>query len=645
MGDNLFCVLCGLLFLKILSKDREYMLKKLKRILIGRPLKNEAGGEEKYGILWGLPILASDAISSVAYAGQEMLLVLVPLVGVAAFAQVSYISLAIIGLLILLMFSYRQTIESYPNGGGAFIVAKDNLGILPGIVAGAALSVDYIMTVAVSVSSGVEQIAAAFEPLHKYRVLICVVIVLLLMIGNLRGVKESSKVFGIPAYAFIASILIMIVWGFIKLKAGFVPTEPSIKSLGKSLTLLLALKTFSSGCTALTGVEAVSNAVPNFKEPSTKHAKTVLLLLSIIILTLFGGISILSNYYHVDPTKGAVLIQMANEIFGNTFMYYFVTATTFVILVMAANTAFAGFPMLIAVMAKEGYVPRQLSMKGDRLSYSNGILVLSAVASLLIVLFKANVTSLIGLYAIGVFISFTLSQSGMFVRWFKYKGKHWAGKAAVNGVGAFVTAIAVGVIAWAKFHEGAWIVVILIPILVIAMLKVKNHYIAVAKQLRFSPEELMAIDVERDIYRNRVIVPIESINKMSVRALRYARTISDNVIAFNVSIDSESGDRIKEKYAMLKTDIPLIVKHSPFRKVVEPLLKFIESTEYEYQKGDMITVILPKFETRSWWHKMLHNNSRIFIEGELLRHKHIVVAVMPLQLKDDRFVLKNSKYN
>lgn len=622
------------------------MLKKLKRILIGRPLKNEAGGEEKYGILWGLPILASDAISSVAYAGQEMLLVLVPLVGVAAFTQVSYISLAIIGLLILLMFSYRQTIENYPNGGGAFIVAKDNLGVLPGIVAGAALSVDYIMTVAVSVSSGVEQIAVAFKPLYNYRVLICVVIVLLLMIGNLRGVKESSKLFGIPAYAFIIAMLSLIVCGLIKLKTGFVPTEPSIKSLGQPLTLLLALKTFSSGCTALTGVEAVSNAVPNFKEPSTKHAKTVLLLLSIIILTLFGGISILTNYYHVNPKDGAVLIQMARIIFDNNFvMYCFITVTTFTILVMAANTAFAGFPMLIAVMAKEGYVPRQLSMKGDRLSYSNGILVLSAVACFLIVLFKANVTSLIGLYAIGVFISFTLSQSGMFVRWFKYKGKHWAGKAAVNGVGAFVTAIAVGVIAWAKFHEGAWIVVILIPILVIAMLKVKNHYIAVAKQLRFRPEELMAIDVERDVYRNRVIVPIESINKMSVRALRYARTISDNVIAFNVSIDAESADRIKEKYALLKTDIPLIVKHSPFRKVVDPLLKFIESAEYEYQKGDMITVILPKFETRSWWHKMLHNNSRIFIEGELLKHKHIVVAVMPLQLKDDSFVLKNPKYN
>ncbi|OPZ93530.1 MAG: hypothetical protein BWY74_01086 [Firmicutes bacterium ADurb.Bin419] len=621
------------------------MLKRLKRILIGRPLKNEAAGEEKYGILWGLPILASDAISSVAYAGQEMLMVLVPMVGLAAYGQVSFISLGIIGLLILLMFSYRQTIESYPNGGGAYIVAKDNLGILPGVIAGAALSVDYILTVAVSISSGVEQITSAFTPLSDFRVVICIAVVLFLMIGNLRGISESSKVFGIPAYAFIVAILSMIIVGFIRIKGGFVPPEPTIKSLGQPITMILILKAFSSGCTALTGVEAVSNAVPSFKKPSVKNAKTVLLLLSIIILVLFGGISILANFYIVDPNKGAVLIQIAEMIFGRNFMFYYITATTFIILVMAANTAYAGFPLLIAVMAREGYVPRQLSMRGDRLSYSNGIIVLTSVAAFLIVLFRADVSSLIGLYAIGVFISFTLSQSGMFVRWMKHKGKFWGCKALINGVGAIVTAIAVGVIAWAKFNEGAWIVVFLIPVLVLGMLKVKKHYIAVAKQLRFKPEDLAAIDVERDVYRNRVIVPIDSVNKSSVRALRYARTISDNVVAFNVSIDAESGNKVKEKYAMLKTEIPLIVKYSPFRKVVEPLLKFIESTEYEYEKGDMVTVILPKFSTKSWWHTMLHNNSRIFIERELLKHKHIVVAVMPLQLKDDNYVLKSQKYD
>lgn len=618
------------------------MFNSLKRLLIGTPLKNEAMNEEKYGILWGLPILASDAISSVAYAGQEILFALIPAIGILAYSQLTFISAGIIGLLILLTFSYRQTIDNYPNGGGAFIVAKDNLGEIAGVTAGAALSVDYILTVAVSVSSGVEQVTSAFLPLRPYTVLICIAMVLLLMIGNLRGIRESSRIFGIPAYAFIIAILSMLVAGFIKIKGGYIPPEPTIKSIGEPITVLLLLRAFSNGCTALTGVEAVSNAVPNFKEPSTKYAKTVLLLLSIIVLVMFGGTSILANMYHVVPGEKAMLILIAEEIFGRGFMFYYITATTFIILIMAANTAYSGFPLLVAVMAKEGYVPRQLSRRGDRLSYSNGIIVLSAVSILLIVLFEAKVTSLIGLYAIGVFISFTLSQAGMFTRWLRNHGEHWLPKAVVNGMGALVTAVAVVIIAFTKFHEGAWVVVVLIPVLIYFMLKMKRHYIAVKKQLRIKPEELGMIDIEHDKYINRVIVPIESINKSSIRALRFAKTISDNVVAFCVATDLESGEEILEKYRKLKTDIPLIVKYSPFRKVVEPLLKFIESAEYEYKKGDMITVILPQFSVNRWWHRFLHNQTRLFVERELLKHKHIVVAVMPLQLISDELALKNT---
>ena len=619
------------------------MFKNIKRFLIGRPLKNEAMDEEKYGILWGLPILASDAISSVAYAGQEILLVLIPAIGVLAYGQLTLISASIIGLLILLTLSYRQTIENYPNGGGAFIVAKDNLGEIAGVTAGAALSVDYILTVAVSVSSGVEQVTSAFLPLRPYTVPICIVMVLLLMVGNLRGIRESSRIFGIPAYAFIIAILSMIVVGFIKVKGGYVPPEPTIKSIGEPITLILLLRAFSNGCTALTGVEAVSNAVPNFKEPSIKYARIVLLLLSIIVLVLFGGTSILANMYHVVPGEKAMLIMIAEEIFGRGFMFYYITATTFIILIMAANTAYSGFPLLVAVMAKEGYVPRQLSRRGDRLSYSNGIIALSTMSILLIILFSAKVTSLIGLYAIGVFISFTLSQTGMFKKWLKNRDKHWLPKALVNGIGGFVTAVSVIIIAFTKFHEGAWVVVILIPILTYFMLKVKKHYVAVKRQLRIKPEELDTIDIEHDKYINRVIVPIESINKSSIRALRFAKTISDNVIAFCVSTDEESGKEVQGKYKRLKTDIPLIIKYSPFRKVVEPLLKFIESEEYEYKKGDMITVILPQFSVKRWWHRFLHNQTRVFVEKELLKHKHIVVAVMPLQLIDDELVLKSTK--
>lgn len=616
----------------------------VKRFFIGRPLGNEALNEEKYGVFWGLPILASDAVSSVAYAVQEILIVLVPAIGFLAYTKMLYITAAIIGLLTLLVLSYRQTITNYPNGGGAYIVAKDNLGTGAGITAGAALAIDYILTVAVSVSSGVEQITSAFLFLRPYTIPICIVIVLLLMLGNLRGIRESARIFGIPAYAFIFAIIAMVAAGFFKLASGQPLPDTGAQALKaiEPVTLFLVLRAFANGCSALTGVEAVSNAVPNFKEPSVRHAKIVLTLLAGIVLVCFGGTAVLANMFHIVPGDKAVIIQLAEMTFNRGFMFYYITATTFIILVMASNTAYSGFPLLVSIMAKEGYAPRQLSMRGDRLSFSSGIVLLSAASILLIVVFKAKVTSLIGLYAIGVFISFTLSQTGMFMRWFRKRGAHWQVKACINGLGALVTAISVVVVAITKFEEGAWMVVFFIPVLVFCMYKVKRHYNAVAVQLRISSEELATIDIAHEPYRNRVIVPVESLNKASIRALRYARTISDNVVAFNVSLDEESGNKIKEKYALLKTDIPLFVKYSPFRKVVEPLLKFIESAEYDYRKGDVITVMLPQFAVRAWWHKLLHNRSRVYIERELLKHKHIVVATMPLQLKDDDVVLKNA---
>ncbi len=625
------------------------MGKGLKRALIGRPLKNEAIEGEKYGVLWGLPILASDAVSSVAYAGQEILLVLVPLVGLAAYGKLTIISAAVIGLLALVVFSYRQTIQSYPSGGGAYIVAKENIGILAGVTAGAALSIDYVLTVAVSISSGIDAVTTAIVQLQEFKIPICILMVLLLTIGNLRGIRESSKMFSFPTYAFIFSISAMIITGFYNYFTGNVNaiqhTETVVKTVAP-VTLFLMLRAFSNGCSALTGVEAVSNAVPNFKEPSPKNANKVLLILAFLVLALFGGTSILANIYQVEPSVDkSLLVQMASSIFTQgSIMYFIIAATTFIILVLAANTAFSGFPMLVSVMAREGHVPRQLSMRGDRLSYSNGIILLSVFASVLIIIFQANVTSLIGLYAIGVFISFTLSQSGMFMRLIRRKEESWLFKSMLSGFGALVTSVVVIIIAITKFNEGAWIVVFLIPILSVLMVKTKKHYVAVSKQLRLSLEELASVDLSKDVYRNRVIVPIESVNKASVRALRYARTISDNVVAFTVFIDEESGNKLKERYSKLNTDIPLIIKYSPFRKVIDPLLKFIESAEYDYKKGDMITVILPQFEVRVWWNKLLHNRTRVFIEKKLMKHKHIVVSIMPLQLKDDEFVLKSPRY-
>jgi len=614
------------------------MLRKIKRFLIGSPLSNEALQGEKYGVLWGLPLLSSDAISSVAYAGQEMLIVLLPVVGVLAYSQLTILSGAIILLLAILIFSYRQTIQNYPNGGGSYIVSKDNLGVFPGLIAGAALAIDYILTVAVSVSSGVEQIASAFTVLKPFSVPITVGLILLLMLGNLRGIKEASRIFGFPTYAFIFALGSMIVVGFYRLATGYVPTHTDVVAIAQPVTLFLMLKAFSSGCTALTGVEAVSNAVPNFKAPSTKHAKTVLVLLGFVILFLFGGTSVLATYFHVVPGERSMLVLMAEQIFGNaSFMYYFLTATAFLILILAANTAYADFPMLISVVSKDGYAPRQLHTRGDKLAYDNGIIVLSVISIILVIIFKAEVTLLISLYAVGVFISFTLSQSGMFARWFRHKGPHWHLKAAINGFGAIVTFITVIIIASEKFKDGAYIVVILIPILVFLMYKTKKHYDSVKRQLKLTDDDYHIFKKVNAVYRNHIIVPIESVNKTSMRALRYALTIAErpNITAFTVATDDEAADLIRERYKKLQVGIPLKVVNSPFRKIVEPLLEFIESKELDIRKGDMVTVILPKFKVSKWWHNIMHNNTTHYIEKELLKHKHIVVSIMPLQLKDD----------
>lgn len=620
-------------------------MNKLKRWLIGKPLENEALKDEKYSVFWGLPILASDAMSSVAYATEEILLVLIPVIGMLSYSRMTWVSVAISLLLVILTFSYRQTIVSYPNGGGAYIVASDNLGTHAGVMAGSALAIDYVLTAAVSIAAGTAAITSAFPDLFSYRVEICLVLLLLLFIGNLRGIRESAEIFALPTYAFVLAILAMIIYGIIKIKfLHYTPSEPQIiKGSMESISILLLLRAFSSGCAALSGVEAVSNAVPNFKEPSIKHAKTVLFLLATGVFVLFGGVSFLANTYHVAPVEGqTVLSQIAAEIFGgSSWMYFVIQGTTMLILTLAANTAFAGFPMLISVMSRDGFAPRQLSVRGERLSYSNGIMVLTLFAALLLVVFKGDTHLLIPLYAVGVFLSFTLSQTGMLFKWLRTKEKGWVHKAIINGTGALVTFVAVIIIGITKFSHGAWIVVIIIPLLMSIFMKIKRHYTSVAEQLRLSPKELEALDLSKDVYKNHVIVPVASINRASVRALRYAKTISNNVVAFNVSIDEEMEKRIKGKWNQLHTDIPLIVKYSPYRKIMDPLLDFIESyEEHSYQKGDMITVILPQFSVRTWWHVFLHNQTRVFIQRDLLKHKHIVVATMPLQLKRDEEILE-----
>ncbi len=625
------------------------MGEKIKQLLIGRPLRNEALAGEKFGALWGLPILSSDAISSVAYAGEQILLVLLPVFYGVAYHQMVWVLGAIIGLLAILVLSYRQTIDAYPNGGGAYIVAKENLGTVPGITAGAALAVDYVLTVAVSVSSGVEQIATAFPQLEHYVTPVCVAIMLLLMLGNLRGIRESSRIFGLPTYLFLAGMLVMFLVGGWKLAHGTAPINPipqpdgaavsALNAMTGPMMLVLLLKAFSNGCAALTGVEAVSNAVPIFREPSQHNAKKVLVLLALCVFGTLAGTTVLATSYHVvvgGENPQAVIVQLARITFGGgSVLYFYVVAMTFTLLVLAANTAFSGLPLLLSLISANGYAPRQLSHRGDRLSYSNGIMLLTAAAILLVVVFDSQVESLIGLYAIGVFISFTLSQFGMLRHWKRLRGPHWHWKAAVNGFGALLTAVVVLIIAVFKFADGAWIVVVLIPLLVWLMLRTKRHYLAVASQLRIDDIPAAGKTLLKNPYRTRIIVPMASVNRASVRALRYACTISTNVTAFSVALDEAEAEHLQERWNLVHTDIPYVVRVSPTRRVTRTLLEYIESAEYERRPGDVITIVLPQFMVHRWWHRLLHNHTRTTVERRLLHHKHIVVAVMPFQLKDD----------
>lgn len=612
------------------------MFSKIKNILIGRPLKNEELTGEKFNVLWGLPILSSDAISSVAYAGEEILWVLIPAIGILAYKQMFYIALSIVALLLILVFSYRQTIDSYPNGGGSYIVAKDNLGDNWGLTAGASLLIDYILTVAVSITAGTAAITSAVPSLMPYSVLISVAIVIFMTIGNLRGMKESARIFGFPTYLFIISMITMIIYGLFKVYIlGITPSAAvEIPKGTGSITILLLLKAFSSGCTALTGVEAVSNGIPNFREPSQKNAKTTLILLAATVLFIFGGTSLLTTAYHAVPNKDVTVIsQIAEQVFGKTFMYYAVQLTTMLILTMAANTAFSDLPLLLSIISRDRYLPRQFTKRGSRLSYTNGILLLGVLAGILIIAFKGDTHLLLPLYAVGVFISFTLSQTGMFIRWIKLKKNGWKHKAAINGTGAIVTFITVINIASTKFIHGAWIIIILIPTLVLMMKLVKKHYKNIANELTLNKDQFekenMAVEV-----KDFVIVPIESLNRASLKSLNYAKHLCDEkrIVALHVTTDMEEAKKLKEKWKACGISIKLVIKYSPYRDIINTLVKYIESQEHESRPGDIITIVISKFIVRRWWENIFHNQTGAILRHELLKDRHIAVVTVPFVL-------------
>ena len=643
----------------------------LKRLLVGSPIRTERLLHERLTKKRALAVFSSDALSSTAYATEEILLVIVAI-------------------------SYRQTIYAYPSGGGAFIVAKENLGTLPGLVAGASLLVDYVLTVSVSVAAGVEAITSAtvgtrLAGLHNHRVWLCLFFIAFITVANLRGVREAGSLFAAPSYAFIFSFLCLIGYGLVRyyLNPGIVPApnDADLKIAegyhGQPLNLLLLLGAFANGCAALTGIEAISNGVQAFKQPESKNAATTLSWMAALLITMFLGASVLTRLFNIHPLEHETVIsQIARIVFVGPlgWFYYVVQATTAAILILAANTSFAGFPRLSSLLARDRFLPRQLANLGDRLVFSNGIVLLAVFSGLLVWAFRGDTSRLIPLYAVGVFLSFTLSQAGMVVHWWRegnmlrglreaaglstpvatatqsrsendFAGKldarrvmteaprsmaeveqlqrksHWKKYLVINGIGAISTFVVLMVFILTKFMHGAWIVVVLIPLLVLMFLRIHRHYFEVAQQL--STEGLEGL---RPI-RHEVIVPISGIHRGVIAALEYAKSIAPHhVTAVYVNLDEESTQKLREKWQQWGSGVNLLVVASPYRSLLRPLLNYVDRVKRS-SPGDVITIVLPEFVPAKWWQNLLHNQNTLFLKGALLFKRGVVVTNVPYHLE------------
>ena len=602
----------------------------LKRLIVGKPIPSHLAHHERLSRFTGLAVLSSDPLSSVAYATEEILRVLV-LAGTAVLGLASPIAFVIAAILAVVVFSYRQTIHAYPSGGGAYIVAKENLGEMPALIAAAALLIDYVLTVAVSIAAGVAAITSAFPQWHVNRVEMTLGFVVILMLGNLRGIRESGQIFALPTYFFIVTTLALIGVGVWRVATGSVHpvlAEGPVVSQAQPLTLFLLLTAFSNGCTAMTGVEAVSNGVPAFKPPEAKNAAATMLMMAVLAITMFLGITLLAHAYQILPNdQETVVSQLARGVFGaRGIPYYMAQAATMLILVLAANTAYADFPRLASILARDRYVPRQFMNQGDRLAFSNGIVGLSIFAGILLVIFGGDTHALIPLYMIGVFVSFTLSQAGMVVRWRRLGGPGWRANAAVNGLGALVTGIVLVVVAATKAHEGAWIIMLLIPLNVLFFRATRQHYDSVAAQL--SLEDWTS----QGLRRNTVLVPISGMQRAVVEALDYAKTLSPDVRAVYVNIDQAATEHLKAQWPRWGQGVPLVVLESPYRSLMEPLLEYVGQVDIE-RPDDYVTVVLPEFVPARWWHHLFHNQRALLIKGALLFRRNTVVTSVPFHLR------------
>jgi amino acid transporter len=618
------------------------MFTSLRKILFGSSLPTASEAEQRLTKIKALAVFSSDALSSVAYATEEILWVLV-LAGTGYLSFSIPIALAIATLAIIVATSYYQTVHGYPSGGGAYVVAEENLGIWPGLIAAAALLIGYVLTVSVSVAAGVEAITSAFPVLFPYRVGLCLVAIALITWANLRGIKESGTVFAIPTYGFIFILLTLIGVGTFHVLTGAI-TPPTIKAApGETITqatmLLLLLRAFASGCAALTGIEAISNGVPAFKAPEARNAGITLIAMAVLLGILFLGITFMASSLSIVPIQGETVVsQIGKRVFGEGVFYLFLQVSTALILVLAANTSFVSFPRLSAILAQSRYLPNQLTNLGDRLVFDNGIFALASSSAILIVIFGGDTHQLIPLYATGVFLSFTLSQMGM-VRYWHQKGQRgWQSKALINGMGAVATGIVMLIVMTVNFFKGAWIVALLIPAFVWMFHAIKRYYYGVARQLSLEGLQPTDWDDAAPQARHKIVVPISGVHRGSLAALHFARVMSADVTAVIVDVEPEQTSRVREKWPVWGHDVPLIVLESPYRSVIQPLLSYLEKVDQRDPERGLTVVVLPEFVPPHWWNHLFHNQTAILFKAILTyqwgrTHTGRVVINVPYHLE------------
>ncbi len=594
------------------------MFNRLKEFLIGPPLSTQRIYEEKLNKIRALAAFSPDALSSIAYANQEIYLGLL-IAGSAGLSMAWPIGLVIVVVLSIAAVSYYQTIHAYPSGGGSYIVARSNLGTLPGLIAGGALMIDYILTAAVSLTAGVDAVASAFPIIWPHRVIVALILLALITLINMRGMRETGTLMSIPVYLFLFTYLPMLIYGLFVLWRDGPGELVSVAPVAvQPVTLFLLLHAFATGCTALTGIEAISNGVPAFKSPESDNAGKTLIIMALLMGTLFLGSIGLTQYLGVvSKPQETILSALARRLFGNGAGYFFIQFSTMLILAVAANTSFAGFPRLGAILARDEFLPRQLTGLGDRLVFANGIILLSVATAVLIVIFGGNSHSLIPLFAVGVFLAFSLSQAGMVVHWWRLRGRGWVFKSMANGFGALATTVTLIVVGYSKFGEGAWVTILLIIVIMSMFYRIRSHYQEVGRELSLHglPPSLKPISA------SRVIIPISGVHRGIVEAVDFARSITNDITAVYVELEEEDTKEVKEKWTRLWPDIPLKIVPSPHRSVIQPLLDFLDETDGQKNDGQLACVILPEFVSAKWWQALLHNQTAWLLKAALLYHR------------------------